>query len=189
MKTIEGASEPDRTLAYAGWVENEALLKELRWIVARVVSRLYTNATSNDREDAIQRVFVVLIEKYRRRKINGGEDGLKALVRKIASFTTRAFRRRDFADKQHTSEPPLDFNPPDTNIPSPEKALIDKRLIAALIEPLKEQERNVVELRAVQGLSYDEIGRILKIEPSNAGVLYYRAIRKMRRHMSIRKAV
>ncbi|MCS3199892.1 RNA polymerase sigma factor [Candidatus Bacteroides intestinigallinarum] len=61
-----------------------------------------------------------------------------------------------------------------------ERAAMQKQL-KKMLDSLTDRQREAVYLRYTQGLSYEEIGKLMGIQPKAAQKLVYRAIEQMRK--------
>lgn len=59
----------------------------------------------------------------------------------------------------------------------------DKIMLSACMEQLSEEERQIVVLHAVSGLSHRQIGQIMDLKLSTVLSKYSRSIKKLRQHL------
>jgi len=57
-----------------------------------------------------------------------------------------------------------------------------KRLLGQKLEEMPEKYRLIISLRDIQGLSYEEIGKILKLSPGTVDSRLHRARRLLRKN-------
>jgi RNA polymerase sigma-70 factor, ECF subfamily len=133
--------------------------------LARLLSRFLRD--SADIEDVTQEAFV---KAYRSLPAFRGESAFYTWLYRIGINTAKNFlsasNRRpvvhaDFADEDGESFD-LASQVPDLN--TPESELMNKQIIAtvnAAVERLPEELRTAISLREMDGLSYDEIARVM----------------------------
>jgi RNA polymerase sigma-70 factor (ECF subfamily) len=75
---------------------------------------------------------------------------------------------------------------PDERHKTPDLRIADKEinlLLAQTVAILKQKERAIVALKYGAGLKNTEIARVLKMTESNTGVLLYRTLKKLHKHL------
>jgi RNA polymerase sigma-70 factor (ECF subfamily) len=117
-------------------------------------------------------------------------DGVKLLFRAISNKCINAITRRrtvlslEITDEEGHSE----LTHADPSCPLPEQLAIRNELQAAItaaLAKLPEMQRAALELAAL-GQSKAEIGEILEVTPSNAGVLVHRARKALQEELGLR---
>jgi RNA polymerase sigma-70 factor (ECF subfamily) len=145
--------------------------------------------------DLVQETFLEVQQDFGQ-FAGDSERELRAWLRHRLQFRLGKFIRsyRQTAKRAAGREVPLDdcgssSTPgatPVANQPSPSDfALVGERdrLLEEAMTRLPEEYRRVIDLRYRQGLSFDEIGRILERTPNSARKLWARAIEKLKRDL------
>lgn len=134
---------------------------------------MYARSLLRDRpaaEDVVQECFCNLLRKAEDYDL--ANDGARLLMKSVtnACFNHNS-RTRPILSLERES-----IDPADAGQPGPERAVLyaemEKAIAAALAE-LPEEQRAAVELKGM-GHSQEEIGEILNVSTSNAGVLIHR---------------
>lgn len=143
--------------------------------------------SEDDCLDAIQDVFYKLFSS--RKKL--------AEIENLKTYLLCCLRNRLFDIARHSGRMftlPVDsivFNTDagftDTLVISEEQKII-KEKVEALMNSLSSRQREIIYLRYMQKLDYDEIARIMNITPESARKQVYRSILAMRKH-ACKKAV
>jgi RNA polymerase sigma-70 factor (ECF subfamily) len=138
----------------------------------------------DDADDVVQECYCRLLAKAH--WYNLPQDGLKLLMTAITheciNRTTRG--KTVFSLYGSDTEPPDD--PPDRTAATPDLSAAGNELQAALTTALgyiPPQQRAAVELKAL-GYSQQEIGKILGVSTSNAGVLIHRGRQALAQHLT-----
>ncbi|MBN2245113.1 MAG: sigma-70 family RNA polymerase sigma factor [Candidatus Aminicenantes bacterium] len=100
----------------------------------------------------------------------------------------RDFLRKESKVKHYSLEEMQELPSPDKNhTHSVEKIQIDKKrreIVHTTIRALPEKHRIILVLRDIQGYSYDDIAKILKISPGTVDSRLFRARRSLRKKIS-----
>lgn len=139
------------------------------------VRSVLPRASATEAEDLCQEVFLVV---YNKAPGYTGTGKFRSWIFGIAARKARSWQRRRWWRerllRQHTREQPkLD---PWTS-PSPDKRLEQRYQIAFALSRLSQEQREVMTLRMVQGLSGEEIGEALGI---SANAVFSRVKRAQR---------
>jgi RNA polymerase sigma-70 factor (ECF subfamily) len=62
--------------------------------------------------------------------------------------------------------------------------ILDQDALIEALNTLDQQDRDVIIMRFLHGLSHTEVGKVLELEPGHVRVLQHRALRKLRSDMS-----
>ena len=130
-------------------------------------------------EDVLQDVFVGLASALRSfddRQAMG--PWIVRVAARMALARLRSGRRRLQREGHFAARLPPS-QPPDHGGAFAGDAALDRALAA-----LPERLRTVLLLREVDGLTHDEIGRLLDITPASSAVRLHRALRKLRQELS-----
>jgi RNA polymerase sigma-70 factor (ECF subfamily) len=176
------------------WSEDARLVKRLktgdRSVFAELVEKyqesIYTTCycmvwNQEDAEDAAREAFVTSFEKIRDLK-----DGRKYYLwmKTIAENTCKKWIKKR---KREGSELPengsADVTPiPGSKLPPPDRPVVQKEIINAVrnaVDGLKEEDREIVELKHFCELKFDEVAARLGIPVNTAKTRFYRALEKL----------
>jgi RNA polymerase sigma-70 factor (ECF subfamily) len=158
-------------------------------LVDRHAQRLFRSALSlsPSRDDAEDLVQETLIGAYRGLKKFDGRASVKTwltsiLIRQAAKGWRRSKKHRRTMSIQ-TSKEDQEINDPHLATPSPDEHT-DRRLdLVGLIRKLAPAHREVLVLREMQGLSYEEIAGTLGIPRGTVESRLHRARSELRQHL------
>lgn len=170
----------DSAVVAAAVAGNTESLGEL---FGRYEQKLYNYAfrLAGNREDALdisQEAFVKVFEALPK-MADRGIDFAPYLYRTAHNVAIDTIRSRT----RQASPEPLEFQPDESLDASPEKALLlgeQRSRIRDATLGLPENYREVLALRELQGLSYDQIGEALGMSRTNVGVTLMRARLKLK---------
>jgi RNA polymerase sigma-70 factor (ECF subfamily) len=93
----------------------------------------------------------------------------------------RAARVTYYSDMSEERQRQLEsrFEQPDPGGLTPEAQIAARDLVGKLLERAKPEDRIILSLKELDGLSADEIGEVLRIKPSNVKVRLHRARKRM----------
>jgi RNA polymerase sigma-70 factor (ECF subfamily) len=142
---------------------------------ARFIFQLGQEFTREDAEEICQEVFLSVIKNIHSFH---GESQFQTWLFRIAANKARDYRERQHAAKRGGGQTPislqaedpesgLTLDPPST-APPPDLALIGAEQIVKVheaLDQLGEPCREIIELRYLGDLSYDEISHTLKLNP------------------------
>ena len=164
----------------------EALVLAHQKTVYNLALRMTRNP--EDAQDCAQEAF---LKAYRSLSLFRGESGFSSWLYRLTTnvcldFLRKRSRREEVSltyedDDAQSAEIPI----PDERF-TPEAALEKKELRQALqegLETLPPDFRQVLLLREVGGLSYEEIGRELSLEEGTVKSRIFRARKKLARHL------
>lgn len=143
----------------------------LKNIVFRTALRIVLNR--EEAEDIVQDTLVKLWE--RREKLDKVEN-LEAFALTMAR--NLALDRKEKLDNQHVSFDDEVHDRLDENANSADKMLAQKETtgaIALIINSLPEKQRTIIQLRDIEGKTYQEIANTLSISESDVKVTLFRA--------------
>lgn len=126
-------------------------------------------------EDISQDVFLKVYSGINHFK---GESSLKTWILKIARNTYINYAKKNKVNILSVEETPMVDYAPD-----PEQEAINKekgRLITEALKQLPENYRTVIILRDQQGMTYDEIGKVMDFTLSNVKITLFRARNKFK---------
>ncbi len=160
---------------------------------SRAVFRIAYRMTGNeqDAEDLVQETFLRACKQLHR--FDHRASFGTWLFRIAANCSVDLLRSRKSRERTRVDLPRVDrFGDPVEdpleriagNAPSPERLSMSSeiaRLIAPAMGQLSLMERSAFVLRHYEGLSMDEIGRLLKVRPNAAKHSIFRAVQKLRR--------
>ncbi len=142
---------------------------------ARFVAQMSPDFTPEDTEEICQEVFLSVVRSLT--SFSGGSR-LQTWIFRIAINKAHDYRQRCRAAKRGGGVPPLslDAEDPDTGLtldpadagPAPDLALLRSEhldLVGRAVEQLSDPYREVIELRYFGDLSYEEIARVLNLNP------------------------
>ena len=135
-----------------------------------------------DVEEAVQDIFIAL---WRSAASFDPERGMEA------TFIAMIARRR-LVDRQRTAGlRPLPLNDtgdtPDAPVPATMESYVDARFAASALEGLSEDQRRVILLAALQGMTHEEISRELAIPLGTVKSHYARGIERVKRALENEK--
>jgi RNA polymerase sigma-70 factor (ECF subfamily) len=138
-----------------------------------------------DDSDLIQDALLLAhraFERFRGTTVAEFAGWLRQLAIRTVGHAARAARADKRTALREADAPDLDALPlPDGSAPDGAALLHERSAqIAAALEQLPDDMRNVVLGRFLDGLSYDELARRLQRTPGALRVLYLRALRKLR---------
>jgi len=145
------------------------------WVARRIVG------SHDDADDIAQETFVkayLALGEFR------GESSFFTWIYRIAvNLSLNALRKRQVLNYLHESELLSRILPsPD----DPEKDLEQSEMESALqraVKALPEKQKAVFVMRYYDGMSYEEIGRVLKTSVGGLKANYFHALRKVREKM------
>jgi RNA polymerase sigma-70 factor (ECF subfamily) len=155
---------------------------------SRAVFRVAYRVTgrTEDAEDVVQETFLRAYRQLDRfeSRANFG-TWLHRIATNCAVDLIRARPRREMSEEDETLER-LGAGDGERAMPSPERAMLGvqiKERITEALERLTEMERAAFTLRHFEGLSIDEISRMLGLRTNATKHSIFRAVRKMRREL------
>ena len=141
----------------------------------RFIFQLASDFTVDDAEEICQEVFLSVIKNLDSFQ---GESRLQTWILRIAANKARDFREKRNATKRgggqtpislHAENPETGLKPdPPTDAPEPDEFLMNAEsagLVRESLDQLGEPCREIVELRYVGDLSYEELSATLKLNP------------------------
>lgn len=144
----------------------------------RLAQRILRN--EEDAKDIVQDSFLKL---WNKRKVLGNIKSIKSfsltMVRNACIDHIR--KHRPETDKEQQINANSDFQ-------NPEKQLeVSDQLsrVRAIINQLNEQQREVIQLREIEGLEYDEISEITGLSHNNLRVIISRARKEIKMQMML----
>jgi RNA polymerase sigma-70 factor (ECF subfamily) len=151
--------------------------------VFRVAFRVTGRA--EDAEDVVQETF---LRAYRQLDRFEARSNVRTWLHRIATNCAidllRARPKREVAEEPETLERAAAESGGD--LPSPERSVLGVQIrerLGGAMALLTEMERATFTLRHFEGLSIDEIGRMLGLKTSATKHSIFRAVRKMRREL------
>jgi RNA polymerase sigma-70 factor (ECF subfamily) len=142
---------------------------------ARFIFQLGQEFTREDAEEICQEVFLSVIKNIHSFH---GESQFQTWLFRIAANKARDYRERQHAAKRGGGQTPISLQAedpesgltldPPSPAPPPDLALIGAEQIAQVheaLDQLGEPCREIIELRYLGDLSYDEISHTLKLNP------------------------
>jgi RNA polymerase sigma factor (sigma-70 family) len=146
---------------------------------ARFICQLAPDFTPEDVEEICQEVFLLVVKNL---SSFSGRSRLQTWIFRIALNRSRDYRTQQCALKRGGGVAPLSLqaeNPetglpldPPCDCPGPDQALLRSErlgLVVRALERLSRTCREIVALRYFGGLSYEEIGRELDLNPKTVG--------------------
>lgn len=133
----------------------------------RRLAHALTGNTS-DADDLVQQAMIAVIEGihgFRR------DASLKTWLNRIVVFQASKLRR----SKQVRKADSIEFNEPASTHRSPQQLLEQKTDVMTMLQTLPADYREVLTLRELQGLSYQEIAETLKIPQGTVESRLFRA--------------
>jgi RNA polymerase sigma-70 factor, ECF subfamily len=180
--------EPDEKLI------NKALLgKESAWVklVKRYESRIYNYAlrmtgATDEAMDLVQEIFISV---YRNLPNYRGDGVFAAWLFRIASNRCTDFLRKRSRNPLHGSNPDVQ------QLSSTHQADEDlhrsrqNREILKVLQSLPHEQRQVIELKLFQNMTFDEIEGYTGLSASTAKTRFYTALKKLKQNLEISYAV
>jgi RNA polymerase sigma-70 factor (ECF subfamily) len=152
--------------------------------VFRVAYRV--TGRSEDAEDVVQETFLRAFKQLDRFESRANfATWLHRIAVNCAVDVVRARPRREMTEEQDTLER-LGADSDERALPDPERAMLGVQIrerIQQALERLTEMERAAFTLRHFEGLSIEEIGRLLGLRTNATKHSIFRAVRKMRREL------
>lgn len=140
-------------------------------------------------KDSIQEVFIKLIDK--RTQLVIGENIHVYIYKSLRNEILEALRS-DRRKKNISGQ----IIPEDTHVSSIEQSIVrseeelqTQRLIDQAIGQLTDYQREAIFLRYNQQFGYDEIAEMLGIDVASARTLVYRALKKVKEHLSVKTTI
>lgn len=179
VSTLIGLSQDGATAA------REALFSRLRHDLETVASR-YLDGDLRQRlavSDVVQIAFVRILECFH--QFSGTTSlELRAWIRTIVKneiHHARDFHRakkRDVRSETSLERTPGVSAPGDRQLTPSSQAIVDEhsKIMEAILRSMSKDDRQVIELRSLDGLSFREIGKTMHRSEQAASQLWYRAI-------------
>ena len=156
----------------------------LKNIIFRTALRIVLNR--EEAEDIVQDTLVKLWE--RREELNQVEN-LEAFALTMAR--NLAIDRKEKMDNQHVSFDDEEHDRPDEGQGGSDSRLMRQEttsFIADIINSLPEIQRTIIQLRDIEGKTYQEIATMLSISESDVKVSLFRARREMKEKILQKKS-
>ena len=156
----------------------------LKNIVFRTALRIVLN-----REEAEDIVQDTLVKLWERREELGKVENLEAFALTMAR--NLALDRKEKMDNRHVTFDNEVHDRPDENTEGADKMLAHKETtgaIAQIINSLPEKQRTIIQLRDIEGKSYQEIANTLSISESDVKVTLFRARQAMKEKILQKKS-
>jgi RNA polymerase sigma-70 factor (ECF subfamily) len=157
----------------------------LKNIVFRTALRIVLN-----REEAEDIVQDTLVKLWERRDELDKVGNLEAFALTMAR--NLAIDRKEKMDNQHVSFDDEVHDQPDEGQGYADRALTQKEttgFVADIINSLPEKQRTIVQLRDIEGKTYQEIATTLSISESDVKVTLFRARQTMREKILQKKSL
>ncbi len=157
----------------------EALYLELEKPMYNIVYRWLW-----DREeslDVVQETFLRLWRKRHRIDLERVKPLAYRIAINAASNRRRTRRFWKWASLEALSKMPLSSNPLDATNPEEQLAIVQElRLMHQVVEKLPEKLKKVVVLCDLSGMTYEEVGKTLRIPPGTVGSRRNKALKILR---------
>lgn len=157
----------------------------LKNIIFRTALRIVLNR--EEAEDIVQDTLVKLWE--RREDLNQVEN-LEAFALTMAR--NLAIDRKEKMDNQHVSFDDEEHDRPDEGQGGSDIQLMRQEttnFIADIINSLPEKQRTIIQLRDIEGKTYQEIATVLSISESDVKVSIFRARKEMKEKILQKKSL
>ena len=157
-----------------------------KWLYETYENDLYSYGMAfgigkEELEDCVQDVFLYLYEHDCRL---WESDNIKAYLLKCLKNRILIEKRRNILLEEFTEDKVEDEFTIEVNgfeLIMDEKEQMEKiQRLQEMLNALTPRQREAIYLRYTQGLSYEEVGRVMGIQPTAAQKLVYRAIEEMR---------
>lgn len=140
----------------------------------------YTTAILKDHEqarDVVQDAFIKLIQAMRGKKeIRNEKSWLYKVCHNLAlDYLRKKKKRYEKKEQVLTFTAPGAEQPPDKQLNSKE----ENKLVRASISRLNERERQILNLKIKDDLSYREIAKKLDLTVSNVGFILHKTMKKL----------
>ena len=156
----------------------------LKNIIFRTALRIVLN-----REEAEDIVQDTLLKLWERRNELDKVKNLEAFALTMAR--NLAIDRKEKMDNQHVSFDEEAHDRPDDYVESADRTLTQKEttgFIANIINFLPEKQRTIIQLRDIEGKTYQEIANMLSISESDVKVTLFRARQTMKEKILQKKS-
>ena len=157
----------------------------LKNIIFRTALRIILN-----REEAEDIVQDTLVKLWERREELDEVENLEAFALTMAR--NLAIDRKEKMDNQHVSFDDEAHDRPDDEQGDADRRLVQREttgFIADIINSLPEKQRTIVQLRDIEGKTYQEIATVLSISESDVKVSLFRARKEMREKILQKKSL
>lgn len=157
----------------------------LKNIIFRTALRIILN-----REEAEDIVQDTLVKLWERRGELDEVENLEAFALTMAR--NLAIDRKEKMDNQHVSFDDEAHDRPDDDQGDADRRLVQREttgFIAGIINSLPEKQRTIVQLRDIEGKTYQEIATVLSISESDVKVSLFRARKEMREKILQKKSL
>ena len=157
----------------------------LKNIIFRTALRIVLNR--EEAEDIVQDTLVKLWE--RREELNQVEN-LEAFALTMAR--NLSIDRKEKMDNQHVSFDDGEHDRPDEEQGGTDSGLMRQEttsFIADIINSLPEKQRTIIQLRDIEGKTYQEIATVLSISESDVKVSLFRARKEMKEKILQKKSL
>lgn len=131
------------------------------------------NLKNEDRsKDVVQEAFMKLWEKHKDIEASKAKSYLFTTAYHCMIDLIRKEKRVEINNELHRKSDSREMNPPDL-----------QDILHQALDQLPEIQKNVVLLRDYEGYSYDEIGEICDLNPSQVKVYIYRARTSLKKYI------
>ena len=131
----------------------------------------------SDAEDAVQDAFLKLVRLVRKLEDPFSDRTKRFVIRTIQSTAIDRYRKNK-KDRENRSDQNVESV--DIFVPSHEDGIGEKQEIHLLLQKIPGDQREVIELHTVQGMSFEEISKEKKASPAAVRKRYERGMKRLR---------
>jgi len=173
----------DKELIYRCRNGDKAAFQELISKYHPYVFKFLIKATENKQlaEDLTQEVFIKVIRNIDKFDVDGKAKFSTYVITVSKNSYIDYLRKEKKLFKSGTIE---DFTSEEIAVPGFEESVVDKIYVKDVmehIESLTDEQKMVVKLKYIEGLTLKEIGKMLDLEPKTVKSRIHNAITKLRR--------
>ena len=145
--------------------------QKMYWIAYSILNDV------SDAEDAVQDAFVRLVRLVHKLEDPSSDRTKRFVIRTIQSTAIDIYRKNK-KDRENRAD--QDVESVDISVPSHEDLLGDKQELQTLLQKIPADQREVIELHAIQGMSFEEIAKEKKASPAAVRKRYERGMKQLR---------